>query len=443
MTARNAPCPCGSGRRYKECHGALGAGTAPPADGTRLLHEALALQQARRLDEAAARYRDALALLPDSADGLHMLGVIDMEQGRLDLAQERVTRALDLTGWRAPSMRHNLGLVLARRERPADAAYLRELRARYRGRCAVGGASTTAAPLVSVVIPAYGHAAYVERALRSVFAQTYRGLEVIVIDDGSLDGTADVAQRCLVDCPFPHALVRQANAGAAQAINRGIAQAAGAFVQLLNSDDMLAPERVASMLAATAASAARWAFSGIAVIDASDATVDTLADRRAFDLMCATHGVPLAETVGFALLTSNVAVSSGNLFFARDLAQEVGPFADYRYNHDWDFCLRALALAEPAWTGAALYRYRLHGSNTITESAQKARDEAMRVCGDYLGRASQVQAPSNPFAPALSTWRATFVNAVLGTGMGELVPPADLKRWMQQQADASAANEEA
>lgn len=443
MTGRNEPCPCGSGRRYKDCHGALGGTPDPRTQGTRLLHEALALQQARRLDEAAARYHDALALLPDSADGWHMLGVIDMEQGRLDLAQERLVRALDLTGWRAPAMRHNLGLVLAKREAPEDVARLRDLRARYRARCHRVQAGQGTQARVSVVVPAYQHAAYVERALGSVYAQSYRDIEVIVVDDGSTDGTAEVAAQCLRDCPFPHTLVRQDNSGAPAAINHGIAQASGTFIQILNSDDKLAPSRIETMLAATTACEAPWGFSGVEIVDAHDASVDTLADRRAYDLMCATHGVPLAETVGFALLASNVAVSSGNLFFSRSFALDVGPFSDLRYNHDWDFCLRALALAEPAFVAAPLYRYRLHASNTITESAKRARDEALRVCADYLAWASHAQGPSNPFAPAFATWGMTFVNAVLASGMGELVSPADLKDWMARGTRAPAIREDA
>lgn len=430
MPARNDPCPCGSGRRYKQCHGALAEPPTPRDAGNALLGEALALQQARRLPEAVSRYEQALALLPDSADGWHMLGVIDFEQGRLSLAVERIMRALDLTGWRIAAMRHNLGLALAKLGSGEEGAAIEALHDRYRHRCAaaVPLAATRPPPLVTVVMPAYNHAAYVEAALRSVFAQSYRALEIVAVDDGSMDATPAVIERCLRDSPFPSRFLRQPNAGAARALDRGIDAAEGSFIQLLNSDDALAPQRVERLVTATAACAAPWGFSAVAVIDADGRPADALADRRAFDLLCSTSGVPLNDTIGFALLSSNVAVSSGNLFLARDFAHEVGPFADYRYNHDWDFCLRALARAEPAWVPDALYLYRLHGANTITESAHAARDEAMRICASYLDWATRVDEPANPFAPAIATWGARFVNAALGSGMGELLPVDALRR---------------
>ena len=438
--ARNQPCPCGSGRRYKECHGAISQGS-DRATGTRLLHEALALQQARRLDDARQRYEEALALVPDSADGWHMLGVIDLEQGRIEQARDRVMRALDLTGWKVGAMRHNLGLVLAKLDAKAVAATTEELRRRYRAwrrGDESSRAPVTHAPLVTVAMPAYNHAAYVERALRSVFAQSYRAIEIVAVDDGSTDSTADLIDRVLRDSPFPSRLVRQDNAGAASAINRGIGAAAGSFVQLLNSDDALAPGRIETLVAATAACGARWGFSAVDVIDESDRPADALADRRAFDLLCGTHRVPLDETTGFALLSLNVAVSSGNLFLSRALVDEVGPFADYRYNHDWDYCLRALVRAEPVWVPEALYRYRLHGENTITESPKAARDEAERVCTAYLKWATTESAPANPFAPALATWGPIFVNAMLGGGMGELLSADEFRRLVLRPAAAAS-----
>ncbi len=439
--ARNSPCSCGSGRRYKQCHGALAEPPGSRDAGNALLREALALQQARRLPEAASRYEQGLAQLPDSADGWHMLGVIDFEQGRHPLAVERIMRALDLTGWRIAAMRHNLGLAIAKLRSGEDERGIEALHDRYRRRCVGAGpvAETQPPPLVTVVMPACNHAAYVEAALRSVFAQSHRALEIVVVDDGSTDATPAVIERCLRDSPFPSRFLVQSNAGAANALNRGIDAAAGSFIQLLNSDDALAPQRVERMLAATAACAAPWGFSAVALIDARGRPADALADRRAFDLLCSTSGVPFNDTTGFALLSSNVAVSSGNLFLARDFVRDVGPFADFRYNHDWDFCLRALVLAEPAWVPDALYLYRLHGANTITESATHASDEAMRVCASYLDWATHVVEPANPFAPAIATWGARFVNAALGSGMGALLPTAAMRRVVLRALPATPA----
>jgi tetratricopeptide (TPR) repeat protein len=100
--SRNAPCPCGSGKRYKDCHGGLGAqaadAQADPSQQRRraILEEALAAQQAGRLDEAHAKYEAVLREEPSNFDALHMLGVVCMQLDRLERAEALVLRALDL-----------------------------------------------------------------------------------------------------------------------------------------------------------------------------------------------------------------------------------------------------------------------------------------------------------------------------------------------------------
>ena len=89
-------------------------------------------------------------------------------------------------------------------------------------------------PLVSVVIPTFNRATTVVRAVESVLQQTYRPLELIVVDDGSTDGTSEVLQA------YGRAIlyVRQDNAGPAAARNRGIRASQGDLVAFLDSDDM-------------------------------------------------------------------------------------------------------------------------------------------------------------------------------------------------------------
>ena len=94
-------------------------------------------------------------------------------------------------------------------------------------------------PLVSVIIPVYNGARYLRAALESVFAQTYRPLEVIVVDDGSVDDSGDIAQS------FPEVrYVRQENQGVAAARNNAIDAARGEFFAFLDQDDLWTPEKL-------------------------------------------------------------------------------------------------------------------------------------------------------------------------------------------------------
>jgi glycosyltransferase involved in cell wall biosynthesis len=92
------------------------------------------------------------------------------------------------------------------------------------------------APLISVIVPCYGQAPYLEEAIESVLAQTYAQVEVVVVDDGSPDNAAQLAAR------FPGVrCIRQANAGLAAARNTGIRESAGELLVFLDADDRLMP----------------------------------------------------------------------------------------------------------------------------------------------------------------------------------------------------------
>lgn len=94
-------------------------------------------------------------------------------------------------------------------------------------------------PLVSVVTAAYNSERFLADALRTLFAQDYEPVESIVVDDGSTDGTAEIAQS------FPEVVyLRQENAGPAAARNTGLAVAKGEFVAILDADDLLPPNKL-------------------------------------------------------------------------------------------------------------------------------------------------------------------------------------------------------
>jgi glycosyltransferase involved in cell wall biosynthesis len=95
-------------------------------------------------------------------------------------------------------------------------------------------------PLISVVIPAYNAERYIGEAIESVLAQTYSPLELIVVDDGSTDRTADVA-RAYAEAT----VIVQENGGPSAARNRGAAAATGEFLAFHDSDDAMTPDKLA------------------------------------------------------------------------------------------------------------------------------------------------------------------------------------------------------
>lgn len=94
----------------------------------------------------------------------------------------------------------------------------------------------------SVVIPLYNKAPYVRKALESVFAQTFRDFELIVVDDGSTDDSLHVAKGVLDDSGIEHQLIHQDNSGVSTARNNGVAASHGDIVCFLDADDWWAPK---------------------------------------------------------------------------------------------------------------------------------------------------------------------------------------------------------
>jgi glycosyltransferase involved in cell wall biosynthesis len=97
---------------------------------------------------------------------------------------------------------------------------------------------------VSVVVPTYNMARYLDDALESVFAQTRLPQEVIVVDDGSADETPVIVQRWRDRIRY----VRQEHAGVSAARNAGIRESSGAYIAFLDADDLWAPEKLAAQL---------------------------------------------------------------------------------------------------------------------------------------------------------------------------------------------------
>jgi glycosyltransferase involved in cell wall biosynthesis len=225
--------------------------------------------------------------------------------------------------------------------------------------------ATDAAPAVSVVMPIYNHAAYLQRALASIAAQARDvDLELVAVDDGSADASADIVVSFARGAGFPVTLVRQSNAGAHAALNRGMTLARGATIALANSDDAYVDGRLAALRAALDANDALLAFSATEFVDDDDRVVgdDSGYVRTLRDYI----GRFATEELLRLIIQVNVAISTGNFVFRRSLVDRIGGFAALAVCHDWDFLLAATYVTKVAFVPGKLYRYRVHGTNTFS-----------------------------------------------------------------------------
>jgi glycosyltransferase involved in cell wall biosynthesis len=182
--------------------------------------------------------------------------------------------------------------------------------------------ATGTAGLVSVIVPTYNRAQFLPTALDSVYAQTYRPIELLVVDDGSTDDTQQVVETWSEthrNDQFTVRLLHQENSGAPAARNLGLIESTGAYIQFLDSDDALHPRKLDIQVAAleTEPTAAfTWSEHGAFDVEAESPqhpsyNVDALLENGTF--------VPAIPIFG----------ATGNVWtglYRRDLCRRTGPW---------------------------------------------------------------------------------------------------------------------
>src|SRR6187551_836972 len=103
-------------------------------------------------------------------------------------------------------------------------------------------------PLVSVICLSYNHERFVRQAVDSVMNQTYKNIEIIVVDDASNDSSQDIIQKLVTEFPFIQFLPIKKNVGNCKAFNLGFALSKGEFIIDFATDDIMMPERIAKQI---------------------------------------------------------------------------------------------------------------------------------------------------------------------------------------------------
>lgn len=238
---------------------------------------------------------------------------------------------------------------------------------------------------IAVIIPLYNHERHIGAALRSVFAQTRRPDRLVIVDDGSSDGSVAAARAALESAPagLDARLETQPNAGAHAALNRAVGLAADCdLVAVLNSDDCYLPRRLetAAAVLETRPDAA-LVCTGLRLIDGEGAPLPPEEPRaKWFEAVWSLRAayergeISLPEWLGIA----NFPATTSN-FVARRAWLEARPFRDYRYAHDYFALLTAAVEGALVIEPEPLLEYRVHASNTITTAPAKLMAELLRV----------------------------------------------------------------
>jgi glycosyltransferase involved in cell wall biosynthesis len=245
--------------------------------------------------------------------------------------------------------------------------------------------------LVSTIIPVYNRGALLREAVACVLAQTYRPVEIVLVDDGSTDDTPEVA----CDLADQHRgivrVVRRANGGPGLARETGRWLARGEFIQYLDSDDRIDPRKFEWQVAALRAAPE----CGVAYCKTREYHVD----QGPTDELSVATGRKL-ETL-FPDLLSGRCWQTVTPLFRRSVCDQVGPWSDLCQEEDWEYDARVAALGtQLAWCPEFLADFRHHngpraGGHALWDRRKMSgRATAHRLIYEYARRAGI--GPDNP-----------------------------------------------
>jgi glycosyltransferase involved in cell wall biosynthesis len=217
-----------------------------------------------------------------------------------------------------------------------------------------GRSPGTPAGLVSVIVPAWNAGATIDATLLSVRAQTYSPLEIVVVDDGSMDGTASVVEAHAADDPRIH-LIRQTNQGVAAARNAGIAAAKGEFVAPVDADDLWHPDKIRLQVEAMRMAGAKAGLccTGVHAIDAEARIVGTYVPDPGPFALASLCRVNLVGNGSSALMPRALVVACGGYDPSLRAAGAQGC-------EDWQLYLRIVESHSFTVVPACLTGYRQH-----------------------------------------------------------------------------------
>ena len=216
-----------------------------------------------------------------------------------------------------------------------------------------------AMPLVSILIPAFNAEEWIADTVRSALAQTWQSKEVIVVDDGSTDGTLAVLQRFELDGVH---VVTQQNQGAAAARNNAFSLSRGEYIQWLDADDLMSPDKIACQMEAVEQGASQRKL-----LSAQWGTFMYRSSSARFTPSALWENLSPVEWL-LRKMGQNLFMANSSWLVSRELTNDAGPW-DTRLIVDDDgeyFCRVLLASDGVRFVPDARVYYRDIGSNSVS-----------------------------------------------------------------------------
>ncbi len=244
----------------------------------------------------------------------------------------------------------------------------------------------TDAPRVSVVMPVYNAQSYVEAACRSILNQTLRDLELIVVDDGSTDGSGAILDRLADEDPRLH-LVRRPNTGITGALNDGLAAARAPLIARMDADDLAHPERLQKQASHLDA------HPDIGLLGCAWTTCTADGRRIPPDAHLLRVWASGPEAIAARLNAGHNVIAHPTAMFRRQAFEAAGGHYDPAYEtaEDYECWLRMSRITRIASLPEPLLDYRVHPESICATRGHESIDAVRRALHAHWG---QVGSPS-------------------------------------------------
>lgn len=229
-------------------------------------------------------------------------------------------------------------------------------------------------PLVTIVVSCYNHAQYIEDCIRSILAQTYPSIELLVFDDGSSDNSIEILDKMAHEFGFH--FVAQENKGYTKTLNLALARAKGKYFCAIGSDDILFPDKTAKQVAVMEADPSIAACGGNVVVIDSEGVPSIKGQKSAPD-----------RELDFADIFENrqPGVNTPSAMFRTEVLRGIGGYREDLRLEDFALWL-ALSYAGHKLYGmrAPVLYYRKHGANT-SKNIRMMYEEISLIMKEYRG----------------------------------------------------------
>lgn len=219
--------------------------------------------------------------------------------------------------------------------------------------------------LVSVLMASYNYGRYVEQAVKSVWAQDYRPMELIAVDDGSTDNTVETLRRLQATSPIPMRIISSPHKGVSGALNVGLRECSGTYVSLLHADDFFRCDKISKQMSAIigAGPDAVVVHSEYTVVD-EDGTPTGYTSEHEFP--------PASGRALEDLLLLRAMIRPMTPLYKRSALVQIGGYDEKYPTEDWVCSLRLAAIGTVAHVNEPLVYRRVHTRNhgTMTSRAQ-------------------------------------------------------------------------